>query len=161
MDQSVCNDQSINDYAFWFVLLISFIIVIIIIPRFFFYTPHGDIDNFYAEKISCKKSDKELVETLYELSIYDYCKVRWHYTFLLSLAASILILYLVNCVSLANIIIATVVFFIAIEIPGRLENGHIKNATANKASIIYGVLLDRLDRLSNSDNSSSETRRDH
>ncbi len=161
MTYSTCDDHLVDhlvdqcDYAFWFVLLVSFIIVIIIIPRFFFYTPHGDINNFYAEKVSCKKSDEELIETLYELSVYDYCKVRWHYTFLLSLTASIIILYLINCVSLANIIIATVILFIAIEIPGRLENGHIKNATANKASIVYGVLLDRLGSSGNPNNNSS------
>lgn len=140
------EDQSDYEYVYWFVLIASLVIVVIIIPRFFFYTPHGDIDNFYAEKIETNKvSNEELLETLYELSIYDYCKVRWHYTFLLSLVAAIFTLYLIDCVSLKGIIITTLTFFIAIEIPGRLENSHIKNTTANKASIIYGALSDRLD----------------
>lgn len=134
------------EYVYWFVLIVSVLIVVIIIPRFHFYTPHGDIDNFYTEKIDTKVSNLELAETLYELSIYDYCKVRWHYTFLLSLVGAVFTLYLINCVTLANIIIATLAFFIVIEIPGRLESGHIKSATANKASIVFGALSERLDR---------------
>lgn len=136
-------DENIDDYVYSFVLLVSIIIVIIVIPRFYFYTPHGDIKNFYKEKIN-KVSNEKLLETLYELSIYDYCKVRWHYTFLLSLVVGIFLLYLIDSVSLKNIIIATLLLFIAIEIPGRLENGHIKNATVNKASIVYGTLNDRI-----------------
>ena len=126
------------------VLVISIIIVLIIIPRFHFYTPDGDISNYYEEKMDCNKSDIDLIESLYGLCIYDYCKVRWHYTFLLSLVASIFGLYLINCVNLRNIIILTLLFFIAIELPGRLESGHIKSTTANKATIIYGALSDRL-----------------
>lgn len=140
-----------DEYAYWFVLLVSLLIVLIIIPRFYFYTPHGDIKNYYNKKLDCETSDMDLIETLYELCIYDYCKVRWHYTFLLSIVSAIFILYLVGAVNLRNIIIVTLAFFIAIEIPGRVENGHIRSATANKASIIYGALTDRLDNKSFSD----------
>ena len=143
-----------DEYVYWIVLIISVILVLIIIPRFYFYTPRGDIYNYYAEKLDCEMTDIELIEALYELTIYDYCKVRWHYTFLLSLVAAIFIMYLIDCVSLRNIIIGTLIFFIVIELPGRLENGHLKSTTSNKATIIYGALSDRLDNDNNKNNKS-------
>lgn len=139
---------------YWVVLIMSVLLVLIVIPRFYFYTPHGDINNFYHEKINHKMSQYELVEELYELCIFDYCKVRWHYTFTLSLFSSILVLYLLNCFNLRNVIILTLAFFIVIEVPNRLENGHIKNSTANKATLLFGALSDRLQNCDSSGDSS-------
>ena len=138
-----------EEYLYWFILIVSVIIVLIIIPRFFFYTPRGDIDNYYTEKLDEKMDTSELIEALYELCIYDYCKVRWHYTFLLSLTASIFLLYIIDSFNLQNIIIATLLFFVALELPGRLENGHIKSTTTNKATIIFGALSDRSNKMKN------------
>ena len=132
-----------DEYLYWFVLIISLLIVVIVIPRFYFYTPRGDIENYHTEKLDNKMSNMDLIEAMYELSIYDYCKVRWHYTFLLSLVAAVFVLYIVDAFNLKNVIITTLVFFMVIEIPNRLENGHIKSTTTNKSTIIYGALSDR------------------
>lgn len=133
-----------EEYVYWFVLIISLIIVLIIIPRFHFYTPRGDIDNYYEDRLDYRMDNMDLIEALYELCIYDYCKVRWHYTFLLSFVVSVFLLYIIDAINLANVIIGTLIIFVAMELPGRLENGHIKSTTTNKATMIYGALNDRL-----------------
>ena len=132
-----------DNSLYWIVLVLSVILVVIVVPRFHFYTPEGDITNFYKKDIDRKYSDEKLLDKLYRLCIYDYCKVRWHYTFLLSLISSIFVLYLINSFSLRNLIILTLAFFIVIEVPNRLENGHIKSKTANKATLIYSTLMER------------------
>ena len=125
--------------VYWLVLILSVLLVIIVIPRFYFYTPEGDIKNYHPSDIKSRNKDK-LLKDLYELSLYDYCQVRWHYTFLLSLVSSIFLMYLVEAVSLANIIVGTIVFFIALEIPIKLERSHIHSSRANKATQLYTML---------------------
>lgn len=130
---------------YWIVLILSVFLVVFFIPRLYFYTAEGAITNFYPEDIDRNKYSKdELIDKLYRLAIYDYCKVRWHYTFILSLVAAFFSLYLINgCFTLFNLIILTLIFFTVIEVPGRLENSHLKNKTANKATLIYSTLIER------------------
>ena len=130
---------------YWIILIISLFLVIFIIPRLYFYTAEGAITNFYQKDIDRDKySRDELIDKLYRLSIYDYCKVRWHYTFLLCLVLALFVLYLINGVfDLKNLIILTLLFFVAMEVPNRLENSHLKNKTANKATLIYSTLIER------------------
>ena len=130
---------------YWIVLILSLFLVVFVVPRLCLYTAEGDIANFYPEDINRNKySSDELIDKLYRLSIYDYCKVRWHYTFILSLVAALFTLYLINGIlDLKNLIILTLLFFIVIEVPGRLENGHLKSKTTNKATLIYSTLMER------------------
>lgn len=141
------NNNTENEILYWIVLVLSLVLVLFVIPRLYFYTAEGHITNFYQKEChkGKKPSNRELLEDLYKLSIYDYCKVRWHYTFLLSLVSAIFVLYLINgCLNLRNLIILTLIFFVVIEVPSRLENGHIKGKIANKSTMIYSKLRERL-----------------
>lgn len=130
---------------YWIVLIISLFLVVFIIPRLYFYTAEGHVTNYYQKDIDRDKyTTDELIDKLYRLSIYDYCKVRWHYTFLLSIVMAIFVLFLINGkLDLKNLIILTLLFFVAIEVPNRLENGHLKGKTFNKATLIYSTVIER------------------
>ena len=143
MESEYNTIDSVYDTFNLIVLLLAIVLVLVVVPRFLFYTPEGDINNFYSKDIKREYSDEKLLNKLYRLSIYDYCKVRWHYIFILSLVSAIFILYLIDSFSLRNLIILALAFFIVIEVPTRLENGHIKSKTANKATLIYSTLMER------------------
>lgn len=132
-------DLDFETGVYWIVLILSVVLVVVIIPRFYFYTPEGDIKNYHPSDVkSCDQ--KKMLKQLYELSLYDYCQVRWHYTFVLSLVSSIFLTYVINAISLANIIISTLIFFIALEIPSKLEHAHTYSSRANKATQLYTLL---------------------
>ncbi len=129
--------------VYWLVLILSFLLVLIVVPRFHFYTPDGDVKNYYQEDIDYDKTYDKLLRKLYKLSLYDYCRVKWHYTFLLSLISSVFLMYLVNAASISNIIISTLLFFIVLEVPARLETAHVYSGRSHQATLIYSALMDR------------------
>ena len=137
--------DSESNILYWIILILTLFLIIFIIPRFYFYTAEGAITNFYSMDIDRNKYSKDdLIDKLYRLSIYDFCKVRWHYTFLLSLISSFFVIYLFDIYfDLKNVFLLSLFFFVVIEVPGRLENGHLKNKIANKATLIYSTLIER------------------
>lgn len=125
------------------ILFLTILLIIFVVPRFYLYTSEGDIENFYAKDLNRDKSYNKLLEKLYKLSLYDYCKVRWHYLFLLSILASLFVIFLIDSVSLKNFIIVGLIFFLVLTVPTSVDTSHFKSKIANEATLIYSTLKER------------------
>lgn len=126
------------------IIILVVIFIIFVFPRFFLYTPSGDINNFYNKEISNYSSISKLLESLYKSSILPYSKVLWHYNLVLSLFCSFLFLYIFNILTSRNLIICVFLFFVIIEIPNRFISAHYNSINANYSTSLYSILKDRL-----------------
>ena len=126
------------------IIILVVIFIIFVFPRFFLYTPSGDISNFYNKEISNYSSISKLLESLYKSSILPYSKVLWHYNLVLSLFCSFLFLYIFNILTSRNLIICVLLFFVIIEIPNRFISSHYNSINANYSTSLYSILKDRL-----------------
>lgn len=121
-------------------VIIIVLLIIFITPRFFIYSPSGDVRIFFKDDLDYNATEDEMVERLYTLAIYPYTHVQWHYTAILSILAAFILLYAVGALNIRNFIIAVLIFFLIIDVPYRTINAHNTSLLANEATQIYGAL---------------------
>lgn len=130
-------------------IYILILVAIYILPRVFFYSREGDIDLYNKgidkENIQ-KKNEKEVMERMHQLVVYNEKKVRWPFHVMLALAGSFILLYLLRDSSLItceNVLASCIFLFILIEVPGRYEAAHVRAIQSYES----GLLMSRFEAL--------------
>lgn len=116
--------------ADYIVFLILIATVILIVYTLCMYSRKGDIGVFAIKdpnKLKESYPTKEaILNRLHELCVHEKEAVVWNRNLASSFLVAFLILYIVNALTLANFVLTMAIVFIAIELPGRWQNTHVK-----------------------------------
>lgn len=129
-----------------FIQVVFLIILIGVILTLLKYSKEGDILTFTGNCPSVQKlrekfpTKDQLVERLHNLLIYKESYVRWNSFLVISMFASMVILYFLRGeVKLAEFIILTSFIFLAIDLPNRWAHSHIQKGVIQEGTQLYSL----------------------